>query len=237
MENSDADPIPGVFSTAFWVATVLRIQGYKVSSFFTNPSFLFNLSLEMNEFAAGAFALWRLWPRWYQRLLDEPLQWKGVVITYNNLIKRNLNSFYIFRFTQWAGVPQKGNPWFPRKAFRWPHCLLSIWVNCWIVRQSITTGRSFSWKDWLELALCQQHSIRYPQEVLNFDLISRVKPLPIIGIYLTWFSRFFVFQVVWESVSSCFKKGMKLEVVDKMRISQVSAYPECQCFLQIWLWW
>ena len=30
MENSDADPIPGVFSTAYWVATVLRIQGYKV---------------------------------------------------------------------------------------------------------------------------------------------------------------------------------------------------------------
>ena len=30
VENSDADPIPGVFSTAFWVATVLRIQGYKV---------------------------------------------------------------------------------------------------------------------------------------------------------------------------------------------------------------
>ena len=49
VENSDADPIPGVFSTSFWVATVLRIQGYKVSSFFTNPSFLFNLSLEMNE--------------------------------------------------------------------------------------------------------------------------------------------------------------------------------------------
>ena len=29
-------------------------------------------------------------------------------------------------------------------------------------------------------------------------------------------------QVVWESCSSMFKKGMKLEVVDKMRISQVT---------------
>ena len=29
-------------------------------------------------------------------------------------------------------------------------------------------------------------------------------------------------QVVWESCSSMFKKGMKLEVVDKMRISQVN---------------
>ena len=29
VENTDADPIPGVFTTAFWVATVLRIQGYK----------------------------------------------------------------------------------------------------------------------------------------------------------------------------------------------------------------
>ena len=28
-------------------------------------------------------------------------------------------------------------------------------------------------------------------------------------------------KVVWESVGSVFKKGMKLEVVDKMRISQV----------------
>ena len=30
LEDSDADPIPGVFNTAFWVATVLRISGYKV---------------------------------------------------------------------------------------------------------------------------------------------------------------------------------------------------------------
>ena len=27
---SDADPIPGVFNTAFWVATVMRISGYLV---------------------------------------------------------------------------------------------------------------------------------------------------------------------------------------------------------------
>jgi hypothetical protein len=31
VENSDAAPIPGVFHTAFWVATVLRISGYKES--------------------------------------------------------------------------------------------------------------------------------------------------------------------------------------------------------------
>jgi hypothetical protein len=30
VEKSDADPIPGVFNTAFWVATVLRVSGYKV---------------------------------------------------------------------------------------------------------------------------------------------------------------------------------------------------------------
>ena len=30
VENSDAAPLPGVFHTAFWVATVLRISGYKV---------------------------------------------------------------------------------------------------------------------------------------------------------------------------------------------------------------
>ena len=29
VENSDAAPIPGVFHTAYWVATVLRISGYK----------------------------------------------------------------------------------------------------------------------------------------------------------------------------------------------------------------
>ena len=59
--------------------------------------FLFNLSpvaLSWDQWiCAGAFALWRLWPRWNQRLLDEPLQWKGVAITYNNLIKSNLYSF------------------------------------------------------------------------------------------------------------------------------------------------
>ena len=32
VENSDAAPLPGVFHTAFWVATVLRISGYKVAT-------------------------------------------------------------------------------------------------------------------------------------------------------------------------------------------------------------
>ena len=30
VENTDTDPIPGVFTTAYWVASVIRIQGYKV---------------------------------------------------------------------------------------------------------------------------------------------------------------------------------------------------------------
>ena len=30
VENTDSDPIPGVFTTAYWVASVVRIQGYKV---------------------------------------------------------------------------------------------------------------------------------------------------------------------------------------------------------------
>ena len=30
VENTDMDPIPGVFTTAFWVASVIRISGYKV---------------------------------------------------------------------------------------------------------------------------------------------------------------------------------------------------------------
>ena len=194
MENSDADPIPGVFSTAFWVATVLRIQGYKVSSFFTNPSFFVQFvsgrivlrSMNLRRCFCAMKALAKMEP--------ETSGWTFAVKRCRNNIQQPYQKqsllFYIFRFTQWAGVPQKGNPWFPPKASRWPHYLSLTWVNCWIVRQSITTGRSFSWKDWLELALCQQHSIRYPQAVLNFDLISRVKPLPIIGSYLTWFKIF-----------------------------------------------
>ena len=30
VENSDTDPMPGVFTVAYWVASVIRIQGYKV---------------------------------------------------------------------------------------------------------------------------------------------------------------------------------------------------------------
>ena len=30
VENADVDPMPGVFTAAYWVATVLRIAGYKV---------------------------------------------------------------------------------------------------------------------------------------------------------------------------------------------------------------
>ena len=30
VENTDTDPIPGLFTTAYWVAGVVRIQGYKV---------------------------------------------------------------------------------------------------------------------------------------------------------------------------------------------------------------
>ena len=30
VENSDTDPIPGLFTVAYWVASVIRIQGYKV---------------------------------------------------------------------------------------------------------------------------------------------------------------------------------------------------------------
>ena len=55
---------------------------------------------------------------------------------------------------------------------------LFIGLHGWIVgilRRNITTGKSSSWKDWLALAPCQQHSTRYPQSVLNSDLISRVK--------------------------------------------------------------
>ncbi len=32
VENSDAAPIPGVFHTAYWVATILRISGYKANT-------------------------------------------------------------------------------------------------------------------------------------------------------------------------------------------------------------
>jgi hypothetical protein len=32
VENSDAAPIPGVFHTAYWVATIIRISGYKANT-------------------------------------------------------------------------------------------------------------------------------------------------------------------------------------------------------------
>ncbi len=38
VENSDAAPIPGVFHTAYWVATILRISGYKANTRIRPPS-------------------------------------------------------------------------------------------------------------------------------------------------------------------------------------------------------
>jgi len=127
VENSDADPIPGVFSTAFWVATVLRIQGYKVL-------------LRYEGFGQdGTRDFW-------MNLCSEKVHPVG-----------------------WCAT--KGKPLIPPKSIQ---------------------AKYHDWKEFLVKRL------------------TGARTLP------TAF-----YKVVWESVSSCFKKGMKLEVVDKMRISQV----------------
>lgn len=127
VENSDADPIPGVFSTAFWVATVLRIQGYKVL-------------LRYEGFGQdGSKDFW-------MNLCSDKVHPVG-----------------------WCAT--KGKPLIPPKSIQ---------------------AKYQDWKEFLVKRLTGARTLP-----TNF------------------------YKVVWESVSSIFKKGMKLEVVDKMRISQV----------------
>eukprot|EP00092_Neocalanus_flemingeri_P099427 GFUD01126832.1.p1 GENE.GFUD01126832.1~~GFUD01126832.1.p1 ORF type:complete len:765 (+),score=246.27 GFUD01126832.1:56-2350(+) len=127
VENKDTDPIPGVFSTAFWVATVLRISGYKVL-------------LRYEGFGQdGSKDFWI-------NLCSEKVHPVG-----------------------WCAT--KGKPLIPPKTIQTKYA---------------------DWKDFLVKKLTGARTLP-----TNF------------------------YKVVWESVTSVFKKGMKLEVVDKMRISQV----------------
>lgn len=127
VENTDADPIPGVFSTAFWVATVLRISGYKVL-------------LRYEGFGQdGSKDFW-------VNLCSDKVHPVG-----------------------WCAT--KGKPLIPPKTIQ---------------------AKYSDWKEFLVKRLTGARTLP-----TNF------------------------YKVVWESVGSIFKKGMKLEVVDKMRISQV----------------
>eukprot|EP00090_Calanus_glacialis_P032340 TRINITY_DN53588_c0_g1_i1.p1 TRINITY_DN53588_c0_g1~~TRINITY_DN53588_c0_g1_i1.p1 ORF type:complete len:772 (-),score=281.52 TRINITY_DN53588_c0_g1_i1:542-2857(-) len=127
VENSDADPIPGVFNTAFWVATVLRISGYKVL------------------------------------LRYEGFGQDGTKDFWMNLCSEKVHP------VGWCAT--KGKPLIPPKTIQ---------------------AKYTDWKDFLVKRLTGARTLP-----TNF------------------------YKVVWESVGSVFKKGMKLEVVDKMRISQV----------------
>jgi len=127
VENSDADPIPGVFNTAFWVATVLRISGYKVM------------------------------------LRYEGFGQDGTKDFWMNLCSEKVHP------VGWCAT--KGKPLIPPKTIQ---------------------AKYTDWKDFLVKRLTGARTLP-----TNF------------------------YKVVWESVGSVFKKGMKLEVVDKMRISQV----------------
>jgi len=127
VENSDADPIPGVFNTAFWVASVLRISGYKVL------------------------------------LRYEGFGQDGTKDFWMNLCSEKVHP------VGWCAT--KGKPLIPPKTIQ---------------------AKYTDWKDFLVKRLTGARTLP-----TNF------------------------YKVVWESVGSVFKKGMKLEVVDKMRISQV----------------
>jgi len=127
VENTDADPIPGVFTTAFWVATVLRIQGYKAL-------------LRYEGFSQDASR------DFWMNLCSDKVHPVG-----------------------WCAT--KGKPLIPPK--------------------TIQTKYS-DWKDFLVKRLTGARTLP-----TNF------------------------YNKVWESVGSLFRPGMTLEVVDKMRISQV----------------
>lgn len=127
VENSDAAPIPGVFHTAFWVATVLRISGYKVL------------------------------------LRYEGFGQDGTKDFWLNLCSDKVHP------VGWCAT--KGKPLIPPKTIQ---------------------AKYSDWKEFLVKRLTGARTLP-----TNF------------------------YKVVWESVSSVFKPGMKLEVVDKMRISQV----------------
>jgi len=127
VENSDADPIPGVFNTAFWVASVLRISGYKVL------------------------------------LRYEGFGQDGTKDFWMNLCSEKVHP------VGWCAT--KGKPLIPPKTIQ---------------------AKYTDWKEFLVKRLTGARTLP-----TNF------------------------YKVVWESVGSVFKKGMKLEVVDKMRISQV----------------
>jgi len=127
VENADVDPMPGVFTAAYWVATVLRIAGYKVL-------------LRYEGFGQdGSKDFWL-------NLCSDKVHPVG-----------------------WCAT--KGKPLIPPKSIQ---------------------SKYSDWKEFLVKRLTGARTLP-----INF------------------------YKVVWESVSSAFKKGMKLEVVDKMRISQV----------------
>ena len=163
--------------------------------------------LEMNEFAAGASALWRLWPRWYKRLLDEPLQWKGVAITYKKSYQKQSQLFSYPQVHPVGWCATKGKPLIPPKSIQVASLFfLHTRMNCWILRPNITTGKSSSWKDWPGLAPCPQHSTRYPNLVLNFYLVWRVKTLPIKWSCLTC-SKFFCLPGCLGKCFQLFQEG------------------------------
>jgi len=127
VENTDTDPIPGVFSTAYWVASVIRIQGYKVL-------------LRYEGFGQdGSKDFW-------MNLCSEGIHPVG-----------------------WCAT--KGKPLIPPKTIQ------------------------HKYQDWKHFLVKR---------------LTGARTLP---------TNFY--KVVHESVQSVFKVGMKLEVVDKMRISQV----------------
>jgi len=127
VENADVDPMPGVFTAAYWVATVLRISGYKVL-------------LRYEGFGQdGSKDFWL-------NLCSDKVHPVG-----------------------WCAT--KGKPLIPPKTIQ---------------------SKYSDWKEFLVKRLTGARTLP-----INF------------------------YKVVWESVSSVFRKGMKLEVVDKMRISQV----------------
>ena len=68
----------------------------------------------MDAFTAGAFALWGLWPGWHQRLLDEPLQWKGITVEYPTS-KVYLSNFQVHP-VGWCAT--KGKPLIPPKSIQ-----------------------------------------------------------------------------------------------------------------------
>jgi len=127
VENKDTDPIPGVFTTAYWVATVLRIQGYEVM-------------LRYEGFGQDAGK------DFWMNLCSDKVHPVG-----------------------WCAT--KGKPLIPPKTIQ---------------------TRYTDWKEFLVKRLTGARTLP-----TNF------------------------YNKVWESVGSMFKAGMSLEVVDKMRISQV----------------